>query len=190
MYTIHLDTAKNFECSLKIQGASLKKSKANLVIEGDDLDIRCRGSINESGKVSIPVKKLKGILEEGSVGNMYLEVIAEDTYFTPYKTTYKTEYSKKVDLSESITISEVKLEEKPSITVDGIKEDLSENNVIEDHAANIIIKFNKNKVNIFNEKDKSKVKQIIKEYIQENKISEAIHGKIMNVLIESLSKLI
>ena len=39
MYTIQLDQAKNFECSLKIQGASLKKSKINMIIEGDDFDI-------------------------------------------------------------------------------------------------------------------------------------------------------
>jgi len=35
MYTIQLDTVKNFECTLKIQGASLAKSKVNLVIESN-----------------------------------------------------------------------------------------------------------------------------------------------------------
>ncbi len=107
MYTITLDTAKNFECTLKIQGASLNKSKVNLVIESNDMDIRCRGTITEKGKVSIPVKKLKGILEENSKGKMYLEVIAEDSYFTPYKTDYITELSKKVNLKENVKITEV-----------------------------------------------------------------------------------
>lgn len=66
MYTIQLDQAKNFECSLKIQGASLKKSKINMIIESDDFDIKLKGSIDSSGQVTIPVKKLKGILDENN----------------------------------------------------------------------------------------------------------------------------
>jgi len=61
MYTIQLDTVKNFECTLKIQGASLTKSKVNLVIESNDMDIRCRGTIQcHAGKIikSITESKL------------------------------------------------------------------------------------------------------------------------------------
>jgi hypothetical protein len=188
MYTIQLDTVKNFECSLKIQGASLKKSKVNLVIETNDLDIRCRGNINESGKVSIPVRKLKGILDEEVSGNMYLEVIADDTYFTPYKTTYKTEYSKKVAITEDIKITDVSFEEKPIITTD-IQESVADE-TINNHAANIIIKFNKSKVDIFNEKDKAKVNSLIREYITENKIEKQMYDQIIETIISSLSELI
>ena len=95
MYTIQLDQTKNFECNLKIQGASLKKSKINMIIEGDDFDIKLKGTIDSTGQVTIPVKKLKGILDENVKGNMFLEVIADDTYFTPYKTEYLTEISRK-----------------------------------------------------------------------------------------------
>ena len=52
MYNLELDQDKYFECFLKVQGTSLKKSKINLVIEANDLDIKFRGSINESGKVT------------------------------------------------------------------------------------------------------------------------------------------
>jgi hypothetical protein len=72
MYTIQLDQAKNFECSLKIQGASLKKSKINMIIEGDAFDIKLKGTIDSDGQVTIPVKKLKGILDENVKGNMFL----------------------------------------------------------------------------------------------------------------------
>ncbi len=188
MYTIQLDTVKNFECSLKIQGASLNKSKVNLVIESNDLDIRCRGSINENGKVSIPVRKLKGILEEEASGNMYLEVIADDTYFTPYKTTYKTEFSRKVSITEDIKITDVTFDEKPTITTD-IKESMVDD-TINNHAANIIIKFNKNKVDIFNEKDKVKVNSLIREYITQNKIEKDMYTQIIETIITGLSELI
>lgn len=188
MYTIQLDTVKNFECSLKIQGASLNKSKVNLVIESNDLDIRCRGSINENGKVSIPVRKLKGILEEEASGNMYLEVIADDTYFTPYKTIYKTEFSRKVSITEDIKITDVTFDEKPTITTD-IKESMVDD-TINNHAANIIIKFNKNKVDIFNEKDKVKVNSLIREYITQNKIEKDMYTQIIETIITGLSELI
>lgn len=188
MYTIQLDAVKNFECSLKIQGASLKKSKVNLVIESNDLDIRCRGNINENGKVSIPVKKLKGILEEDVSGNMYLEVIADDTYFTPYKTTYKTEFSKKVAITEDIKITDVSFDEKPTIVAD-IKESIVDE-TINNHAANIIIKFNKNKIDIFNEKDKTKVNSLIREYVTQNKIEKDIYNQIIETIVTSLSELI
>ena len=84
MYNLELDQDKNFECFLKVQGTSLKKSKVNLVIESDNLDIKFRGSINESGKVTIPIKKLSNVLNENVSGNLYIEVIAEDTYFVPF----------------------------------------------------------------------------------------------------------
>ncbi len=151
MYTITLDTAKNFECTLKIQGASLNKSKVNLVIESNDMDIRCRGTITEKGKVSIPVKKLKGILEENSKGKMYLEVIAEDSYFTPYKTDYITEVSKKVNLKENVKITEV----NQTVIAD----------VTTNHPENIINILKENNVDIFNISHKSKSTQLIQSYI-------------------------
>ena len=145
MYTIQLDQAKNFECSLKIQGASLKKSKINMIIESDDFDIKLKGTIDNDGQVTIPVKKLKGILDENVKGNMFLEVIAEDTYFTPYQTEYVTEVSRKVEVisingksKETLTESEgVKItDSKPKVTISDIKNDNTL--LIKEHAYRII----------------------------------------------------
>jgi hypothetical protein len=119
---------------------------------------------------------------------MYLEVIADDTYFTPYKTTYKTEFSRKVSITEDIKITDVTFEEKPIITTD-IKESTTDD-TINNHAANIIIKFNKNKVDIFNEKDKAKVNSLIREYITQNKIEKQMYNQIIETIITSLSELI
>lgn len=172
MYTITLDTAKNFECTLKIQGASLNKSKVNLVIESNDMDIRCRGTITEKGKVSIPVKKLKGILEENSKGKMYLEVIAEDSYFTPYKTDYITEVSKKVNLKENVKITEV------NQTVIA--------NVTTNHPENIINILKENNVDIFNISHKSKSTQLIQSYIVKNNIKKEEYNKLMEQILSQL----
>jgi hypothetical protein len=172
MYTITLDTAKNFECTLKIQGASLNKSKVNLVIESNDMDIRCRGTITEKGKVSIPVKKLKGILEENSKGKMYLEVIAEDSYFTPYKTDYITEVSKKVNLKENVKITEV----NQTVIAD----------VTTNHPENIINILKENNVDIFNISHKSKSTQLIQSYIVKNNIKKEEYNKLMEQILSQL----
>lgn len=172
MYTITLDTAKNFECTLKIQGASLNKSKVNLVIESNDMDIRCRGTITEKGKVSIPVKKLKGILEENSKGKMYLEVIAEDSYFTPYKTDYITELSKKVNLKENVKITEVNQTVIANITTN--------------HPENIINILKENNVDIFNISHKSKSTQLIQSYIVKNNIKKEEYNKLMEQILSQL----
>lgn len=172
MYIITLDTAKNFECTLKIQGASLNKSKVNLVIESNDMDIRCRGTITEKGKVSIPVKKLKGILEENSKGKMYLEVIAEDSYFTPYKTDYITELSKKVNLKENVKITEV----NQTVIAD----------VTTNHPENIINILKENNVDIFNISHKSKSTQLIQSYIVKNNIKKEEYNKLMEQILSQL----
>ena len=96
MYKLFTDKSELFECDIKLQGASLKKSKARLVVETSDYALMFNGSISNSGKCEIPIKKLKGLIEEDTTGNIRLEVIAEDTYFTPWESEFEVETSKKV----------------------------------------------------------------------------------------------
>ena len=96
MYKLFTDKAETFECDIKIEGASLTNSKARLVIETKDYSLLFNGKINSSGKCTIPVKKLKGLIDESSKGDIRLEVIAEDTYFTPWESKFEIEASKKV----------------------------------------------------------------------------------------------
>lgn len=188
MYTIHLDAAKIFECTLKLKGVSTKNSKVNLVIETSDMDVRCRGTINENGKVSIPIKKLKGIIDENINGKLYLEVIAEDNYFIPFNSEYITELSKKVNLEESIVIrnaeSPVKIVES-SITGLTTKEPIKENNT-KIHAANIIKNMSEKKINIFKSEHKNQVIEFIKLYIVENKIEKTEYDNLMKEIINCI----
>jgi len=194
MYTIQLDQAKNFECSLKIQGASLKKSKINMIIEGDDFDIKLKGTIDSDGQVTIPVKKLKGILDENVKGNMFLEVIAEDTYFTPYETEYVTEVSRKVEVTsingkskETLTESEgIKVtDSKPKVTISDIKND--DTLLIKEHANRINKNIIRSNLNIFKKEDKIKVIKTIQNYLTENKVENSLYDKIMTELYTLLS---
>jgi hypothetical protein len=58
-YTIQLDKASTFECNVKIEGVSLNKTKANLIVESDDFSLKFKGDIDASGKITVPLKKLK-----------------------------------------------------------------------------------------------------------------------------------
>ncbi len=96
MYKLFTDKTEVFECNIKLEGASLKNSSARLIIESEDVNLLFEGTINKDGKCSIPIKKLKGLLEDSTSGQIKLEVIAEDTYFTPWKSEFIVEASRKV----------------------------------------------------------------------------------------------
>lgn len=119
MYTFYTDKMETFECKLNLQGAKLSNSKARLVLESDTYNLMFYGTLNESGKCTIPVAKLKNLLSESDSGNVKLEVIAEDTFFEPWSDKYDVRTSKKVTV-EVLSKSEgnVLTEKKVSVTMD------------------------------------------------------------------------
>ena len=73
MYKLFTDKSELFECDIKLEGASLNKSKARLVVETNDYSLMFDGSINSSGKCEIPIRKLKGLIDESaSLGKVIL----------------------------------------------------------------------------------------------------------------------
>ena len=107
-YKLYTDKIENFEAKIKLEGASLKKSKVRLVVESQDFSLMFNGTISKSGTVKVPVKRLKGLLDENTKGKIRLEVIAEDTYFTPWESTFLVEAAKKLTV-------EIKSQHKDSI---------------------------------------------------------------------------
>jgi hypothetical protein len=106
MYKIFLDQNKTFECNINIDGASLDKSEARLLLEAEHFTLSFKGEIKSDGTVKIPINKLKGIIREDFTGNISLEVIAEDTVFVPWKSEYRTGVSKKVEVSFDVPLKE------------------------------------------------------------------------------------
>lgn len=173
MYTLYLDKEKIFECSLKVQGTTLKKSKVNLVVECSGVDVKFGGNIDESGKVSIPIHDLHTVLKEGQSGQLYLEVVADNTYFVPFKSEYVAEYSKKVTLAESVVIRD------------------AEPFSARKHAAALVKKMMAENVSLFTEEGYDKSLHYISEYMVDNKITdERYANQIVNVLMETAAKLI
>ena len=145
MYKLFTDKAELFECSISLQGASLKKSKARLVVETQDYSLLFNGTISKSGKCEIPIRKLKGLIDEDTSGNIRLEVIAEDTFFTPWESDFEVDTNKKVTVEvksqttkKPIVEAKVKVKENVTITEKQhvinlfkllIKEDININNI-------------------------------------------------------------
>lgn len=96
MYVLYTDKSEDFKCHIDIEGAQLSSTRARVVLENKDLNLMFEGSIDASGNCVIPIKKLKNILPEGCEGNMKLEVIADDTYFSPWEDSFSVKVNKKV----------------------------------------------------------------------------------------------
>ena len=184
MYKLYTDTQKIFECDVKIQGASLKDSIARIIIENTDYNILFNGQIDSNGKCKVPIKKLKGLLENGDTGNIKLEIIADDTFFIPWQDKFE------IDAQKAVTV-EVKNSQKPVI-----KEVISVSNVnninpikAPQHINNILRIFSKENINLYNIQKKSdRVQKIIKSYTNIKRINESELPVIISGILEVLSK--
>ena len=181
MYKLFTDKAELFECSISLQGASLKKSKARLVVETPEYSLLFNGSISKSGKCEIPIKKLKGLIDEDTTGNIRLEVIAEDTFFTPWNSNFEVETSKKVTVEvktqttkKPIVEAKVKVKEKPTITE-------------KQHVINLFKLLIKEDINVDNISFKrNELNNIVATYLQENTVKNT--GKVIDGVLKVLEK--
>ena len=177
MYKLFTDKSELFECDIKLQGASLKKSKARLVVETQDYSLMFNGSISTSGKCEIPIKKLKGLIDEDTTGNIRLEVIAEDTFFTPWESDFEVETSKKVTVEVKTQTSKKPIvEAKVTIT-----------NSEQQHVINLLKLLIKENINIKNiSYRRNKLNNIVATYLKENTIKDS--EKVINGVLKILEK--
>jgi len=189
MYKLYTDKQEIFECDIQLEGASVNQSQARLVIETEDLALLFKGTINSQGKCRIPVKKLKGLLNEDTKGNIKLEVIAEDTYFTPWESTFSVDASKKVTVEVKSQQEDVIVEEtKPTVVVENVKEEeitLTE----QDHVVNLMKLFVENNINLDNIAIKrNKLNNIVATYTEENPLDDTTRSSVMEGLLNELVK--
>ena len=181
MYKLFTDKTELFECSISLEGASLKKSKARLVIETPEYSLLFNGNISKGGKCEIPIKKLKGLIDENTKGNIRLEVIAEDTFFTPWESDFEVDVSKKVTVEvksqttkKPIVEAKVKVKEKPTITE-------------KEHVINLFKLLIKDDINVDNISYKrNALNNIVATYLQENTVKNT--DKIIRGVLKVLEK--
>lgn len=180
MYTLYTDKQELFECSISLEGASVKNSKVRLVVEADNLNLLFKGTIDSSGKCTVPIRKLKNLLEESTKGKMKLEVIADDTYFTPWESDFEVETARKVTVEVKSQANKNTLtENNTGVTVKDIK--------VGDHIQNLSKMLVKENINVSNmSKNKDKLNNIISSYLKTNKISDGEKGRIIEGIIQTL----
>ena len=185
MYTLYTDKIEKFSAKIKLEGASLKKSQARLVVESEDFDLMFKGTISSGGEVEIPVKRLKGLLEDRSSGNIRLEVIAEDTYFVPWESTFEVETSKKVTVEVKSQGSRKVLESKSQVEILSQKPTISE----KQHVLNLVRLLIQEDITMANLVIKrNELNNIVATYINENTIETAQKSPVINKVLKVLEK--
>ncbi len=214
MYNLYTDRQELFEAKIDVSGASLEQSECRILVESDDWNLVFKGEINEDGNVKIPIKKLKALFKEGDTGTIKLEVIADDTYFTPWESDFKINTSKKVvaeiKSQQPKTKELIESDVKVKSTVASQKRDVetkSKLDVVSDKKSNIKsknylsekknnINYLKNLTKIFiNEnvtlhnlhENKSKIINVINKFIIENNITDKNKQFIINGIVKVLS---
>jgi len=184
MYKLFTDKSELFECDIKLEGASLSKSKARLVVETSDYSLLFNGSISSGGKCEIPIRKLKGLIDENTSGNIRLEVIAEDTFFTPWESDFEVDASKKVTVEvKSQTTKKPIVEAKVKVKVKGEKPTLTE----KQHVINLFKLLIKEDINVDNISFKrNELNNIVATYLKENTVKNT--GKVINGVLKVLEK--
>ena len=184
MYKLFTDKSELFECDIKLEGASLSKSKARLVVETSDYSLLFNGSISSGGKCEIPIRKLKGLIDENTSGNIRLEVIAEDTYFTPWESDFEVDASKKVTVEvKSQTTKKPIVEAKVEVKVKKEKPTLTE----KDHIINLFKLLIKEDINVENISYKrNALNNIVATYLKENTVKNT--SKVINGVLKVLEK--
>jgi len=185
MYKLFTDKAETFECDIKIDGASLSNSTSRLVIETKDYSLMFNGKIDSSGKCTIPIKKLKGLIDESANGNIKLEVIADDTFFTPWESNFEIEASKSVTVEVKSQSSKPILQEK--VTVKNIKQEVTKKET--DHVVNIMKLLVREDISISNLSiKKDRLNKIIATYCKHKPINETKKSEVIQGVLTKLTK--
>ena len=184
MYKLFTDKSELFECDIKLEGASLSKSKARLVVETSDYSLLFDGSISSNGKCEIPIRKLKGLIDENTTGNIRLEVIAEDTFFTPWESDFEVDVSKKVTVEvKSQQTKKPILETKVKVKVKDEKPTITE----KQHVINLFKLLIKEDINVDNISFKrNELNNIVATYLQENHVENT--SKVIDGVLKVLEK--
>jgi hypothetical protein len=108
-YKLYKDINEEFVCDIAIEGSSPEDTYARIIVESDEWSLMFPGEIR-NGKCIVPIKKL-GILKEGEMGTIKLEVVAEGNLFIPWEDTFKVKLSKKV----TVSLNETKQQQRKPI---------------------------------------------------------------------------
>ena len=190
MYTLYTDKQEDFKCNIGVEGADISKTTARLVLENKNINLMFEGTISKNGTCIIPIKKLKNILPEGIEGKMKLEVVADDTFFSPWEDTFLVKVNKRVtvevandtrksqikDTQIRVQVSEQR-NPKPKSSVRVKKQKLSHSKIMSEvlHKKGINLNNFSNKMDI--------ALPLIEKYIKRYKVKESADTLLNEIII-------
>jgi hypothetical protein len=193
MYTLYTDKTEDFKCNIGVEGATLNNTKARLVLENNDMNLLFEGRIGSDGTCIIPIKKLKHILPEGAEGMMKLEVIADDTYFSPWEDSFQVMVNKKVTVEVANDSRKQNIKEnKVNIQVTGVKKENNQTKKISkvtprrkrSHSDIVSEILNSKGINLKNfDKHIDKVVPLVEAYAKKYKVKESTDDFLNEVII-------
>jgi hypothetical protein len=188
MYKLYTDKPETFECDIKVEGSSLNKSTARLIVETKDYSLMFNGKINKHGKCVVPIKKLRGLIENDIKGNIRLEVIVEDTYFIPWESDFEVQASKSVTV-EVRSQSDKKSKLNETVKVSNVKQETKVKKQEVNHVVNLLKLFVRENINIENlQVKKERVNKIIATYEKRFPINEQTKPTVISGILEKLPK--
>lgn len=95
LYKLYRDREETFECNISIEGASLASAVARIIIDTNTINLIFYGKLYKDGRCLVPLQKMT-MYPEGTRGQIRLEVIVDDTVFSPWESACIVEGSKKV----------------------------------------------------------------------------------------------
>ena len=125
MHILFNDKNEDFQCKIQLEGASINNSFARILIESPDFSVVFKGKIDEDGTCRVPMKNLKKLFPTKTNGTIMLEVVADDTYFSPWNDTVEIKPSKTLTV-ESVQVGEKK-SNGPSVKMVEVKNNTSKN---------------------------------------------------------------
>ena len=120
-YKLYTDKQEIFECKIYLEGASLTTATSRIIVETQDLKLMFEGTIDKDGNCKVPIKKLRGLVNEDTKGTMKLEVIAEDTYFLPWESDFEVDTAKKIKVEVKQQSKHIVKSSKPKMVVKEVK---------------------------------------------------------------------
>tara|TARA_A100001201_G_scaffold50708_1_gene50414 strand:+ start:398 stop:916 length:519 start_codon:yes stop_codon:yes gene_type:complete len=164
---LYTDKTEVFECNVELTGVPMNQSSIRAILEFNDKKLLVDGNISSSGEASITLPKLKNLANEGQVGKMVLEVIADDAYFKPYEETFSVLTSKKA------TVEVKKIEQvKPKVVIEKVTPISTIVEMLKDNGIT--------KKDVYT--NKSKFSKVLYNYYQEANINESYDNYLKNII--------
>lgn len=146
-YKLYTDKINKFQCTVEIEGTSLSKSQARIILETDgETSYLYSGKLYDTGVCEFNLPKLKNILKEGDKGTLKMEVIADDVRFEPWLTEFVVVSDKKVNV---VVKEQEETENSNEVVTEQVEPEKINENILDEEVSSKDAKSTKQEINYY-----------------------------------------